>query len=129
MVIALPVIRISHGWLPRPKAPSCSENSISVARWELRSSRAAAAQVAARFNWLYHDTATYAPYATETAHVPSLLLGRKCAPGALMRFKYSIVCSSFSALLRRLSCACCRSGCCFGIPLTPVAPPMPARCE
>ena len=67
-------------WLPLLKHPSCCMNSIPVAQWEQRSSRAAAAQVAARFNWLYHDTATYAPYATETAHVPSLLLGRKCAP-------------------------------------------------
>ncbi|KAK9845335.1 hypothetical protein WJX81_003690 [Elliptochloris bilobata] len=34
-------------------------------------------QVAARFNWLYHDATTYAPYMTESMHVPSLLLGRK----------------------------------------------------
>lgn len=49
-----------------------------------------AVQVAARFNWLYHDTATYAPYTIETAHVPSLLLGRKCAQGP-HRMHYIVV--------------------------------------
>lgn len=41
-----------------------------------------AVQVAARFNWLYQDATTYAPYTTETLQVPSLLLGRKCAARA-----------------------------------------------
>lgn len=41
-----------------------------------------AVQVAARFNWLYQDATTYAPYTTETLQVPSLLLGRRCAAHA-----------------------------------------------
>jgi hypothetical protein len=51
----------------------------------LPSSRARRAQVAARFNWLYHDATTYAPYATEALHVPSLLLGCECAPRGARR--------------------------------------------
>lgn len=36
-------------------------------------------QLRARYNWLYHDVTTYAPYAVEliTGSVPSLLTNRK----------------------------------------------------
>ena len=34
-------------------------------------------QMAACFNWLYFDVTNYAPYALETANVPSLLVGRR----------------------------------------------------
>jgi len=34
-------------------------------------------QMAARFNWLYFDVTSYAPYVLETASVPSLLVGRR----------------------------------------------------
>ncbi|KAL0028330.1 hypothetical protein WJX79_011067 [Trebouxia sp. C0005] len=34
-------------------------------------------QMAARFNWLYFDVTSYAPYTLETASVPSLLVGRR----------------------------------------------------
>lgn len=33
-------------------------------------------QMAARFNWLYFDVTTYAPYTVECASKPSLLIGR-----------------------------------------------------
>ena len=32
---------------------------------------------AARYNWLFLDTLTYAPHATEAVHLPSLLAGRR----------------------------------------------------
>ena len=33
-------------------------------------------QMAARFNWLYFDVTSYAPYTVEGACKPSLLVGR-----------------------------------------------------
>ena len=33
-------------------------------------------QMAARFNWLYFDVTSYAPYTVESANKPSLLVGR-----------------------------------------------------
>ena len=36
-------------------------------------------QAAASFNWAHFDVTSYAPYAHETALIPSLLLGRRCA--------------------------------------------------
>ncbi len=39
-------------------------------------------RTAARFNWLYFDVTTYAPYHAEAQEMPSLLIGRRCAPGA-----------------------------------------------
>ena len=35
-------------------------------------------QTAARFNWLHVDATTYASYTLEAAHIPSLLVGRRC---------------------------------------------------
>ena len=39
-------------------------------------------RLAARFNWLWHDVTTYAPYTAEVAAaaLPSLLVGRRCPP-------------------------------------------------
>jgi len=34
-------------------------------------------RTAARFNWLWQDATTYAPYVAEVTHLPSMLLGRK----------------------------------------------------
>ena len=38
-------------------------------------------QLAARFNWLWHDITTYTPYVSEFSRVavPSELVGRRCA--------------------------------------------------
>lgn len=37
-------------------------------------------RTAARFNWLYFDVTTYAPYTIEAQEMPSLLIGRRCVP-------------------------------------------------
>ncbi len=37
-------------------------------------------RTAAQFNWLYFDVTTYAPYTVEAREMPSLLIGRRCAP-------------------------------------------------
>ena len=42
-------------------------------------------QAAACFNWASFEVTSYAPYAHETALVPSLLLGRRHAPWARAR--------------------------------------------
>ena len=34
-------------------------------------------RTAARFNWLYFDVTTYAPYHAEAQEMPSLLIGRR----------------------------------------------------
>jgi origin recognition complex subunit 2 len=37
-------------------------------------------RTADRFNWLYFDITTYASYEAEAREMPSLLVGRRCAP-------------------------------------------------
>ena len=86
-------------------------------------------QMAARFNWLYHDTATYAPYTAETAHVPSLLLGRKCGRGPPRLCP--MPCSGLVPCKRSLSRSCCGgacAGCSFRVCMSGPQP-TPAPCE
>ena len=73
-------------------------------------------RTAARFNWLYFDVTTYAPYHAEAQEMPSLLIGRRCAAGARSASQAARRPPNASLLLchargRRLCAAHCAGDC------------------